>query len=101
MVRNHLLTGRPAARVRALVGTQSDVHLWSVRLSDGRWRRLTRTPGLSEVDPAWSPDGDSIAFSLFRGGCQEISTMPAGGGAARAVTHSSRDRGLQQPVWRP
>jgi hypothetical protein len=32
---------------------------------------------------------------------QEIYAMPATGGEAVAVTHSSRDNGLQQPAWRP
>lgn len=75
--------------------------LWSVRSSDGRATRLTRTPSLSETDPALSPDGAWIAFSMYRGGRQDIYVIPATGGRPVNVTRSPRDGGLQQPAWRP
>jgi Tol biopolymer transport system component len=87
--------------VEQWTGANRMADLWSVRAPDGRATRLTRTARLSEVDPAWSPDGDWIAFSMFRRGRQDIYAMPATGGKAVLVTHSSRDNGLQQPAWRP
>jgi hypothetical protein len=42
---------------------------------------LTSTPDLDEADPAWSPDGGSIAFELPGG----IWTMPASGEGATLV----------------
>ena len=87
--------------VERWTGANRMADLWSVRVADGRTTRLTHTAELSEVDPAWSPDGDWIAFSTFRRGRQDIYAVPATGGNPVAVTHSSRDKGLQQPAWRP
>ncbi len=47
------------------------------------------------MDPAWSPDGQKLAFSLF-GGIWEVS---AGGGEARQVTNSSGYHA--HPAWSP
>jgi tricorn protease len=45
---------------RVLVEARGDI--FSVPAEKGDTRNLTRTPGAAERDPAWSPDGKSIAY---------------------------------------
>ncbi len=45
---------------RILVEARGDIY--SVPAEKGDTRNLTRTPGAAERDPAWSPDGMSIAY---------------------------------------
>jgi len=45
---------------RILVEARGDIY--SVPAEKGDTRNLTRTPGAAERDPAWSPDGKSIAY---------------------------------------
>ncbi|HUQ10182.1 MAG TPA: S9 family peptidase [Steroidobacteraceae bacterium] len=66
--------------------TTSD--LWSVPWRGGAPAQLTRTPGASEWQPRYSPDGKSIYF-LCDAGKDEITQlwrMSARGGGARKVT---------------
>jgi len=46
--------------VRVLAEARGDI--FSVPAEKGDTRNLTRTPGSAERDPAWSPDGKSIAY---------------------------------------
>jgi tricorn protease len=45
---------------RVLIEARGDI--FSVPAEKGDSRNLTRTPGAAERDPAWSPDGKSIAY---------------------------------------
>ena len=42
--------------------------LFSVPAKEGSWRNLTRTPGVADRHPAWSPDGARIAWFSDAGG---------------------------------
>ena len=42
--------------------------LFSVPAKEGSWRNLTRTPGVADRHPAWSPDGSRIAWFSDAGG---------------------------------
>ena len=42
--------------------------LFSVPAKDGSWRNLTRSPGVADRHPAWSPDGSRIAWFSDAGG---------------------------------
>jgi Tol biopolymer transport system component len=60
--------------------------------------RLTVGTGL-QVDPAWSPGGDFIAYASDRAGNFDIWIQPVGGGEARQLTRSKADD--IQPSWSP
>ena len=42
--------------------------LFTAPTGDGSWRNLTRTPGVADRNPAWSPDGRRIAWFNDAGG---------------------------------
>jgi tricorn protease len=66
--------------------------LWVVSRSGGAARRLTATPGL-EIDPQFSPDGTSIAYTSTVAGNTDVYVIPAVGGEARRLTyHPGLDR---------
>ena len=49
-------------------------------------RNLTKNPRSGDCFPAWSPDGQKIAFTSFRHGNMEIYVMDADGGNQRRLT---------------
>ena len=51
---------------RALVEWRGEV--FSVPAEEGSWRNLTRSPGVADRHPVWSPDGRSIAWFSDEGG---------------------------------
>jgi Tol biopolymer transport system component len=56
---------------------------------------LTSSKG---ANPAWSPDGKSIAFYAQRGSIREIFVMPSEGGTPRQLTRDEED---SHPAWSP
>ena len=60
----------------------------------GNRRNLTRSPA-HDGGPAWSPDGQQIAFVRD----QQIQKMNADGSAQRRLTRS--DNPEQSPAWSP
>jgi Tol biopolymer transport system component len=70
-------------------------------------RRLTRERGdpstpeglFFQVEPAWSPDGQRIAFASRRDGTSHIYVMKADGTGTRRVTNSAKDD--DRPAWSP
>lgn len=62
--------------------------LWSVPSSGGKAERLTSHLG-RDVQPQFSPDGKSIAFSSNRNGNYDLFLMSADGGAPRQLTFDS------------
>ena len=71
--------------------------IWLVPLAGGEARQLTASEG-SNSAPAWSPDGQWLAFVSTRGGDgPQLYLMPTTGGEARRLT--SLEGGASGPVW--
>ena len=80
---------------RALFGARGD--LYTVPAKKGEIRDLTRSQGVRERDPAWSPDGRQVAYWSDRTGEYELYVRPAdGSGEERRVTTD----GSEDPTWR-
>ena len=70
---------------RALFEARGEV--FSVPAENGVILDLTRSPGVNERFPAWSPDGKTVAYFSDRSGEYELTVRPAdGSGAERKVT---------------
>lgn len=73
--------------------------IYEIPLQGGEARALTH--GVAwDMQPRYSPDGKSIAFTSDRGGGDNIWVMARDGSGARAVTRE-RFRLLSSPAWSP
>ena len=71
--------------------------IYVVRANGTKPVRLTRT-NISDVDPAWSPNGRWIAYSAGAGVHARICLMRTNGKGNRVLTHGSID---SEPTWSP
>jgi tricorn protease len=70
---------------RALFSARGD--LFTVPATSGPTRNLTRSPGVHDRNPKWSPDGKTIAFISDATGEDEIHIIPQDGSSpSRAIT---------------
>ena len=74
-----------------------DGDIWVKAVEGDALRRLTDTPGVNEVQPAWSPDGQQIVFVRFDGrGNRGVHLISALGGSERKISDSG-----ERPTWLP
>src|SRR5262249_9444289 len=73
----------------------------TVPAEKGDPRNLTNTPAIHEREPAWSPDGKSIAYFSDAGGEYSLQIRPANG-SGQAKTYKLPGAGFyEEPVWSP
>ena len=91
----------PSAK-RVAVEARGDI--WSLPAEKGTPRNLTRTSGVAERDPSWSPDGRWIAFFSDATGEYELYLMQSDG-LGKTTQLTNKDSGPQRfrynPVWSP
>ncbi len=84
---------------RVAVEARGDI--WTLPAEHGTPRNLTRTSGVGERFPAWSPDGRWIAYFSDRSGEYELHIVPSDGkGEQRQLTSGSHTF-YRDPVWSP
>jgi len=88
------------AGARAVFEARSEI--FTVPAEKGDIRNLTRTPAVAERDPAWSPDGKSIAFFSDESG--EYALLIAdqsGSGSVKKINLGNPPSFFYGPLWSP
>jgi len=84
---------------RAVAAARGDI--WTLPAKDGSPRNLTRTSGVAERDPSWSPDGRWIAYFSDATGEYELYIMQSDGkGETRQLTKNG-SAFRYEPTWTP
>jgi tricorn protease len=84
---------------RVLVQARGDV--WSLPAKNGAPRNLTRTSGIAEREPSWSPDGKWITYYSDESGENEL-VIRSAAGQGEPETVTSMGAGYRyQPIWSP
>ena len=84
---------------RVVVEARGDI--WTVPAENGTPRNLTRTSGVAERDPSWSPDGRWIAYFSDADGEYELYvTQSDGQGETKQLT-SDGECWRYSPLWSP
>ncbi|HET8872357.1 MAG TPA: hypothetical protein VFM83_01605 [Gaiellaceae bacterium] len=78
-----------------------DSHIWTARLDGSQERQLTSGASLDGA-PAWSSDGQQIAFGRSTSSAtSDIFVVDSSGGAPRQVTHNDVGFSAGGPAWSP
>jgi tricorn protease len=85
---------------RAVFESRGDI--FTAPAKKGDIRNLTRTPGVAERDPAWSPDGKSIAYFSDESGEYMLHISPQDGlGEVKKIKIEEMPSFYYRPVWSP
>jgi tricorn protease len=86
--------------VRAAFEARGEI--FTVPLKKGDVRNLTRTDSVAERDPAWSPDGKSIAYFSDASGEYELHVRDqSGNGETKKFALGKAPSYYYRPVWSP
>jgi tricorn protease len=85
---------------RAVFGARGEI--LTVPAEKGNVRNLTRTTSVAERDPAWSPDGKSIAFFSDESGEYALHIVDQSGlGAVKKINLGNPPSFFYNPIWSP
>ena len=82
----------------AVLSARGDI--FTMATGSGVVRNLTQTSSAEEDHPAWSPDGQKIAYTTDGSGEQQLAVRAAQGGPEFLLTHFAKGF-LYTPVWSP
>lgn len=82
---------------RAVISTKGE--LFTIATDKGDVRRLSQTPSAREGLPAWSPDGQWIAYVSDRSGRDEVWVCDEQGGKQKRISDSDSQK--SQLAWSP
>jgi len=91
------VTPSPSGR-RVVIESRGE--LFSAPARHGAIVNLTRSPGVAERFPSWSPDGKHLAYVTDRPGEYQLALRPADGGEETILT-TFADGYRYQPFWSP
>jgi len=80
---------------------QARGEIFTVPAENGVVRNITRSSGVAERYPAWSPDGKTIAYFSDRSGEYELTTRPADGSGKEATLTKLGPGYRYRPFWSP
>ena len=84
---------------RAVLAARGEI--FSLPAEHGVVRNLTRTSGVAERSPAWSPDGKTLAYFSDRSGEYELTVRPADGSGGETTLTSMGPGFRYEPMWSP
>ena len=84
---------------RAVLAARGEI--FSLPAEHGVVRNLTRTSGIAERSPAWSPDGKTLAYFSDRSGEYELTVRPADGSGGETTLTSMGPGFRYEPMWSP
>ena len=95
-IRSHGIS--PSAK-RAVVEARGDI--FTIPAENGIIRNLTRSSGIAERHPAWSPDGKHIAYFTDRSGEYELAIRPSDGSGSETLLTQLGEGFRYYPQWSP
>ena len=83
--------------IRAAVEAHGEI--FTVAVKHGPTRDITNSPGVMEREPAWSPDGQSIAYFSDEAGLYELHVAPQTGNAVAGATQVKKFPLAKEPAY--
>ncbi len=83
--------------VRAVIEAHGDI--FTVAAKHGPTRDITKTPGVMEREPAWSPDGQSIAYFSDESGMYALHVAPQTGSAVAGAAAVKKFALAPEPAY--